>query len=72
MRFLKIILLLIFCNQIFSQDKLPFIGVSESFEPIYAFINANIISSPEVLFKIGVIAGYKKIKGSENKPKKIL
>ena len=55
MRFLKIILLLIFCNQIFSQDKLPFTGVSEPFEPIYAFINANIISSPEVLFENGVM-----------------
>ena len=36
---------------IFSQETLPVNGVAENFEPIYAFTNATIISSPGVELK---------------------
>ncbi|MEC9209387.1 MAG: amidohydrolase family protein [Bacteroidota bacterium] len=51
MKILRIIIALALCNQIFAQETFPVNGVAETFKPIYAFTNANIISSPGVEFK---------------------
>ena len=48
---MRIIIPLVLCNQIFAQETFPVNGVAENFKPIYAFINANIISSPDVKYK---------------------
>ena len=51
MKILRIIIPLVLCNQIFAQETFPVNGVAENYTPIYAFINANIISSPDVQYK---------------------
>ena len=43
---LRIVFILIFCTQIFAQNITPSNGVSENYQPIFAFTNANIIISP--------------------------
>ena len=45
MKILRIIIALALCNQIFAQETFPVNGVAETFKPIYAFTNANIIST---------------------------
>ena len=51
MKILRIVVILILCKNIFSQETFPVNGVAENFEPIYAFTNANIIRSPGVKFE---------------------
>ena len=51
MKSLRIIIALALYNQIVAQETFPVNGVAETFEPIYAFTNANIISSPDTEFK---------------------
>ena len=51
MKIPRIIIYLTLCSQIFAQETFPVNGVAETFEPIYAFTNANIISSPGVKYK---------------------
>ena len=43
---LRIAFILFFCTQIFAQNITPPNGVSENYQPIFAFTNANIIISP--------------------------
>ena len=43
---LRIAVILFFCTQIFAQNIKPTNGVSENYQPIFAFKNANIIISP--------------------------
>ena len=51
MKILRIFITIILCNQIIAQETFPVNGVAENFEPVYAFTNANIISSPGVEFR---------------------
>ena len=51
MKIIQIVIALALFNQIFAQETFPVNGVVENFEPIYAFTNANIISSPGVEFQ---------------------
>ena len=55
MRILKIIVLLTICNQTFAQETFPVNGVVESFEPIYAFTNAHIITGTGINFENGIL-----------------
>ena len=55
MKILRIIISLVLCNQIFAQETFPINGVAETFNPIYAFTNANIISSPGVSIDNGTL-----------------
>ena len=48
MKILRIISLITICNQILAQEITPLNGIEEKFQPIYAFKNAVIISSPAV------------------------
>ena len=51
MKILRIFITIILCNEIIAQETFPTNGVAENFEPVYAFKNANIISSPGVEFR---------------------
>ena len=51
MKIIKTLFLLLICKQILAQETFPVNGVAETFEPIYAFTNANIVSSPGVQFQ---------------------
>ena len=51
MNIARIIIALALFNQVLAQENFPVNGVQEAFDPIYAFTNANIISSPGVEFK---------------------
>ncbi len=51
MKRLKILFILLFVHQTYAQETFPVNGVTENFEPIYAFVNANIISQPGIEFK---------------------
>ena len=47
-RYLKVIFFLFLLNTFsYAQETFPINGVKESFKPVYAFINANIIISSE-------------------------
>ena len=51
MNIARIIIALTLVNQVLAQENFPVNDVLETFDPIYAFTNANIISSPGVEFK---------------------
>ena len=51
MNILRIIIALVLFNQVLAQENFPVNGVVETFDPIYAFTNANIIISPGVELK---------------------
>ena len=51
MKILRIIIAIVFSSQIFAQETFPVNGVAETFNPIYAFTDATIISSPGVIYK---------------------
>ena len=55
MKILRIIVAVLFCNQNFAQETFPVNGVAENFNPIYAFKNANITTSPGVEYKNGIL-----------------
>ncbi len=73
MKRLKILLILLLFQHSNAQETFPVNGVSENFEPIYAFINANIITTPETKIENGclIIQGKKilKIDSALNIPK---
>ena len=55
MKILRIIIVLLFCNKNFAQETFPVNGVAKNFNPIYAFKNANITTSPGVEYKNGIL-----------------
>jgi imidazolonepropionase-like amidohydrolase len=55
MKILRIIIAIVLSNQILAQETFPVNGVEETFNPIYAFTNANITSSPGINFKNGTL-----------------
>ena len=55
-RSLKIIFFIFLLNTFsHAQETFPINGVQESFKPVYAFINANIIISSEKEIKNGTL-----------------
>ena len=44
MKLLNFFLIIIFCNNLFSQETFPVNGVTENYKPIYAFVNGKIIT----------------------------
>ena len=46
MKAIRIVALLLFTNSVLSQETFPINGVSNNFEPIYAFTNAHIVLNP--------------------------
>ena len=55
-RSLKIIFFIFLLNTFsYAQETFPINGVQESFKPVYAFINANIIISSEKEIKNGTL-----------------
>ena len=51
MNIIRISIGLLLCSSIFAQETFPVNGVGETFDPIYAFTNANITSSPGIKYK---------------------
>ena len=55
-RYLKVIFFLFLLNTFsYAQETFPINGVKESFKPVYAFINANIIISSEKEIQNGIL-----------------
>ena len=61
MKILKIFIFLLICIPTYAQETFPVNGVAETFKPIYAFKNANIICSQGVKFENGILL----VKGDE-------
>ena len=53
MKIFNFFILFIFCNSLSAQETFPLNGVSENFEPIYAFTNATIVYSPGLKLENG-------------------
>ena len=55
MKILQILIFLVLYIQLLAQETFPVNGVAENFKPIYAFTNANIVSSPGVSLQNGTL-----------------
>ena len=55
MKIFNFFILFIFCNSLIAQETFPLNGVSENFEPIYAFTNATIVYSPGLKLENGIL-----------------
>ena len=55
MKIFNFFILFIICNSLIAQETFPLNGVSENFEPIYAFTNATIVYSPGLKLENGIL-----------------
>ena len=55
MKLLNFFLVIIFCNNLFSQETFPVNGVVENYKPIYAFVNGKIITGTGLDFENGIL-----------------
>ena len=52
MKLLNFFLVIIFCNNLFSQETFPVNGVVENYKPIYAFVNGKLLPEQDLILKM--------------------